>query len=79
MKYQMSSKPGQIVYLRITFPLIAEKSLPCHQHNTSNFVWIFLKLADKVDRNEFSDELETRPDQISILRVVSLCGKKAST
>ena len=43
----------------------------CHQLNSFSFVWIFLKLADKVDRDEFSDNFQTWPDQIFNLRVMS--------
>ena len=30
----------------------------CHQHKSFNFDWIFLKLADKVDMDKLSDNLE---------------------
>ena len=33
--------------------------LVCHQHNSFSFDWIFLKLADKMDMDEISDEFET--------------------
>ena len=29
-----------------------------HQYNSFSFVWIFLKLVDKVDIDEFSEEFK---------------------
>ena len=53
--------------------MIAEKASVWlyHQCNSFSFFRIFLKLADKVDMDEFSDDSETWPDRIINLRVTS--------
>ena len=62
MNSRTSSKTGKIRSLIIELhPLIAEKASVwhCHQHNSFSFGQFFLKSADKVDRDEFSDKFKT--------------------
>ena len=73
-EFEMSLKPGKIgSFLLELHPLIAEKGfvLLCHQYNSFSFDKLFLKLADKEDMVEISDEFENWPDQIIINRVTS--------
>ena len=58
--------PDWIIYFSY-FPLIAEKAFAwlC-QHNSFSFDQIFMKLADKMDLDEPSDELKNWPIQIII-------------
>ena len=70
--------PDWIITLRITSPLLPQKSLFdfCHQRNSFSFDWIFLKLEDKVDMDEILDEFETGQIGSFIIELGSLdCGK----
>ena len=43
---------------RVMSPLLLKKASVWiyHRNNLFNFDWVFLKLADKLDMDEFSDE-----------------------
>ena len=61
-----------IIRFRIISPRLLKKChFDSHQHNSFSFVWIFLKLADKVDLDAFLENFESWPDWIINFRVMS--------
>ena len=59
ISYEFEIWPDRIIDLRITSPWLLKKSDCLTLSSAFSFDWIFLKLADKIGMDEFSDELET--------------------
>ena len=63
---------SQTSNLRASSHLIEKASVSfCHQYNSFSFDRIFLKLADKVEKNGISDKFENWLERIISLRVTS--------
>ena len=49
-------------------PFSVEKThiLPCPEHSLFSFDWIFMKVADNLDRHKLSDKIEFRQDHFGV-------------
>ena len=60
-------QPDWTIDFEVTCPLVPKKHIPpCPEHSLFSFDWIFMKVADNLDRHKIVDKFEFRQDHFGV-------------